>query len=155
VVWQLFLTHSHTHPHLESFFITSKFPSFFHYQDFFSIIDVNFFFRFSSILSSSLWTTGNVSGSVRDPYCCLCPLFWRIGNSYSCSAVTRAVWLWRSFSAFVEEQQKNQTSATAKTKSYLSKTCKNKNISLQNTGMTIRDSCRNTAYVQNVGLFPP
>lgn len=112
-----FQMHSHTPTLFLHYLSLSKFPSFFHCPVFFSI-PVCF-----------LWTTGNVSGSVRDPYCCLCPLFChagRIRNSYSCSAVTKAVWLWRSFPALVEEQQKSQTSATTKTKSYLSKPAKTK-----------------------------
>lgn len=126
-----FQMHSHT-PTLKSFFITSLFPNFHHFFTVhFSSLSLpsHFFFRCPSILSASLWTTCNVSGSVRDPYCCLRTLFChagRIRNSYSCSAVTKAVWLWRSFPALAEEQQKSQTSATAKTKSYLSKPAKTK-----------------------------
>lgn len=133
VIWRLFLTFRciHTHPHLN----LSSLPLSFQISIIFSLsIFLLYpchliFFRCPSILSASLWTTCNVSGSVRDPYCCLRTLFChagRIRNSYSCSAVTKAVWLWRSFPALAEEQQKSQTSATAKTKSYLSKPAKTK-----------------------------
>lgn len=109
VIWRLFLTFRciHTHPHLIflHYLSLSKFPSFFHCPVFFSIPAISFF-QMSFQFVCFLWATGNVSGSVRDPYCCLCPLFChagRIRNSYSCSAVTKAVWLWRSFPALVEE----------------------------------------------------
>ncbi len=120
VIWRLFLTFRQMRtPTLKSF-VNTKFPSFFH-SPVISLSLPSHFSRFPSIVSSFLWTTGNVSSSVLTPVSFillsdvqeLLQLFYRDQSLavevISCPCRTR-----------------NQTSATAKINSYLLKPVKTK-----------------------------
>lgn len=122
VIWRLFLTFRriYAHPHLN----LSSIPNFhpFFTLQFSSLSLPSHFFRFPSILSSSLWTTGNVSSSVLTPMSFillsdvqeLLQLFYRDQSSSAVEVISCPCWT------------ENQTSATAKTNSYLSKPVKTK-----------------------------